>query len=195
LNKLLNFILLNILLSTAIFANTDSLEKVSLQLQWKHQFEFAGFYIAKEKGFYKEAGLDVEIKEFSNDVNVVADVCDGNSTFGTYYPSLVLEKSKGHDVVLLSAILQSSPHVLVSLKSSGIKSIQDFKNKKIMTHTGNLQTTAFTSMLKAGGVNLEEMIRLKHTFDIEDLLSRKIDVMIAYRCFKNKIFYIQSTFC
>jgi len=180
LNKLLNFILLNILLSTAIFANTDSLEKVSLQLQWKHQFEFAGFYIAKEKGFYKEAGLDVEIKEFSNDVNVVADVCDGNSTFGTYYPSLVLEKSKGHDVVLLSAILQSSPHVLVSLKSSGIKSIQDFKNKKIMTHTGTMQTTAFTSMLKAGGVNLEEMIRLKHTFDIEDLLRGKIDIMSAF---------------
>ncbi len=42
-----------------------ALEKVSLQLQWKYQFQFAGYIIAKEKGFYKDYGLEVELKEWS----------------------------------------------------------------------------------------------------------------------------------
>ena len=107
---------MNLLLSTALGANADSLEKVSLQLVWKHQFEFAGYYIAKEKGFYKDAGLSVEFKEFEYGMDVANDVYRGVSTFGVNYSSLVMEKSKGKDIVLLIAIFQSSPHVLFSLK-------------------------------------------------------------------------------
>lgn len=53
------FYLILILLSTFLNAN----EKVVLQLKWFHQFQFAGYYAAKEKGFYDEVGLDVQIKE------------------------------------------------------------------------------------------------------------------------------------
>ncbi len=190
LRKLINYIFLNILFSVALFANNASLEKVSLQLQWKHQFEFAGFYIAKEKGFYKEAGLDVEIKEFNSTVNVISDVADGVSTYGTNYPSMILEKTKGVELVLLSAILQSSPHVLISLKSSGIESIKDFKNKKIMTHVGDIQTTAFTSMLKSSGVNFDDMIVLPHSFNLDDLLTSNVDIMSAFA--SNELYILDS---
>ncbi|MBD3829761.1 MAG: ABC transporter substrate-binding protein, partial [Arcobacter sp.] len=61
-NKLIiRIFLLSFILSQTLFAN---LEKVSLQLEWKHQFEFAGFYTAIEKGYYNDVGLEVEIKEF-----------------------------------------------------------------------------------------------------------------------------------
>ena len=117
--------------SIYIFANEiNKLDKVSLQLQWKHQFEFAGFYIAKEKGFYKELGLDLEIKEYKLNVNIVDDIITQKTTFGTNYSSVVLDKFNGKNIVLLNAILQKSPHILISLKSSGIKSIKDFKNKR-----------------------------------------------------------------
>lgn len=55
-----------LLLSNLYANNSDfsNLEKIKLQLQWEHQFEFAGFYAAKEKGFYKDEGLDVEFIEF-----------------------------------------------------------------------------------------------------------------------------------
>ena len=49
---------------TTLYAQGQALEKVTLQLQWKHQFEFAGFYAAKEKGFFQDAGLDVTFVEF-----------------------------------------------------------------------------------------------------------------------------------
>ena len=60
--------LLFFIIFTNLFAiNEDSLnvQKIKLQLQWQHQFEFAGFYAAKEKGFYKDLGLDVDFIEFN----------------------------------------------------------------------------------------------------------------------------------
>ncbi|MCP4285522.1 MAG: ABC transporter substrate-binding protein, partial [Gammaproteobacteria bacterium] len=58
-------------LSPVSAGENEGLKKVSLQLQWKHQFEFAGFYAAKEKGFYREAGLNVTFREYSHGMNYV----------------------------------------------------------------------------------------------------------------------------
>ena len=125
------FILLLLLFFITDINASQNLEKVSLQLQWKHQFEFAGYYMAKERGFYRDAGLDVEIREFDESINIVEDVVNERATYGTNYSNLVQERSNGKEIVLLSAMMQSSPHALISLKSSGIKSIQDFKIEKL----------------------------------------------------------------
>ena len=61
--------------------NANSLQKTSIQLMWLDQFEFAGFYVAKEKGFYQELGLDVEIKKFDANINLTNEVLDGKSDF------------------------------------------------------------------------------------------------------------------
>ena len=179
-----------LLFATLLFSNTDQLEKVSVQLQWKHQFEFAGFYMAKEKGFYKKAGIDVELKEFDTSVDIVDDVNRGESTFGVYYPSLILDKTQGKDIVLLSAILQSSPHVLVSLKSSGIKSIKDFKGRKIMLSAGETETASFTSMLKSGDIYSSDMIKIPHSLNIEDLINKKTDLMSIF--ISNEIHFLDK---
>ncbi len=176
--KLIKYILIfTIFISTLV---AKDLKKVSLQLQWKHQFEFAGFYIAKEKGFYKDVGLDMEIKEFNFGTNTIKDVENEITTFGISYPTIILEKSKGADVVLLGSILQSSPHILVSLKSSGIKSIKDFKNKKIMINDNASKTASFISMLKSQDILLDDMVKVKHSFNIEDLINKKVDIITAF---------------
>jgi len=74
-------VLLYILLVTLYAQN---LQKVSLQLHWKYQFEFAGFIAAKEKGFYEEVGLDVTLKEYKYGINIVDDVLNHRSTYGIY---------------------------------------------------------------------------------------------------------------
>ena len=62
-------ILIFLIVNNFLFANqTDELKKVTLQLEWKHQFEFAGFYAAIEKGYYKDVGLELEIKEFQEGI-------------------------------------------------------------------------------------------------------------------------------
>ena len=71
---------------------------------WLDQFEFAGFYIAKEKGFYEKVGLDVEIKKYEPNINLTQKVLDKEADFGLNSSSILIDKSKGSDVVLLGAI-------------------------------------------------------------------------------------------
>lgn len=61
--------------------NATELKNVSLQLQWKHQFQFAGYYVAKEKGFYKDSGFNVNIKEFEFGMNVPNEIATKKSTY------------------------------------------------------------------------------------------------------------------
>ena len=79
-----NLIFFIFLSSFYLFASTNNNQKVSLQVNWKYQFEFAGFIAAKEKGFYNDIGLDVDIKEFDFGINVLDDVKSGKSTFVIY---------------------------------------------------------------------------------------------------------------
>ncbi|MEA3314669.1 MAG: ABC transporter substrate-binding protein, partial [Campylobacterota bacterium] len=84
---MLKYIIKNLILITIISSNLiadkGDFEKVSLQLQWKHQFQFAGYYIAKEKGFYKEEGLKVDIKEFYHGISPYDVVVSNEATYGT----------------------------------------------------------------------------------------------------------------
>ena len=95
---------------------------------WLDQFEFAGFYIAKEKGFYEKVGLDVELKKYNSDINVLDEVLNNRADFGTSSTSLIVDKSNGKELVLLGSIFQSSPLILLALKDSNLKYLEDIKN-------------------------------------------------------------------
>ncbi len=181
--------LLLLFLSILLIAKSD-LEKVSLQLLWKHQFEFAGFYIAKEKGFYEKEGLAVEIKEYKIGTQIVNDVLEGKSTFGVTYPSIVLDMAQDKKVTLLNALFQSSPHVLVTLKSSGIKSIKDFKNKKIMLEKTAIKSVPILAMLYANGIRADDLKFVQESFDILDLIDKKVDISSAY--LSNEIYELKK---
>ena len=77
----------NLLYALLIFFTTflNANEKVTLQLKWFHQFQFAGYYAAKEKGVYEEVGLDVEIKERYLKYNNIDEVINGNAQYGVHY--------------------------------------------------------------------------------------------------------------
>jgi len=179
--KTIKNMLMLLLLQLFVLSSANAMQKVSIELKWKHQFQFAGYYIAKEKGFYEEAGLDVEIREFKDGTNVIEDVLNSKSTFGVSYPNIILEKSAEKEIVLLYALYQSSPHVLVSLKSSHIETIKDFKNKKIMINKSAIQTASIISMLISRGVNLESLKVVTPSYDINSLIDSEVDITTAYR--------------
>ncbi len=161
---------------TTIKAN----ENLSLQLLWKNQFEFAGFYIAKEKGFYKDLGLDVEIKEYQFGVDIVNDVANQKSDIGIGRTSLILEKLNGKDISLLFSTFQSSPHVLIGKKRDDLQKIEDFKNKKIMYSDDLESIAAISAMMKVGNIKTADYIKLPHSFNIEDVINGKTDLMSVY---------------
>jgi len=99
-----------LLMLTPSFADET---KVTLELKWLHQFQFAGFYMAKEKGFYREAGLDVEILDGYMKDNY-ADVKSGAAEFGIGTSAIVIERSLGFGLVALGVVFQDSPIVWLS---------------------------------------------------------------------------------
>ena len=96
-------------------------EKVSLQLKWKHQFQFAGFYAALEQGFYKSAGLDVTLIEGGAGINFIETVVSGEAEYGVEMPDLLLRRVKGEPIVaLIRPLLRWPPK---SVESPLIKSM------------------------------------------------------------------------
>ncbi|WP_417332747.1 ABC transporter substrate-binding protein [Halarcobacter sp.] len=151
-----------------------------MQLQWKHQFEFAGFYMAKEKGFYKDIGLEVNINEWNHNINIIEDISSKKAQYAVARPTSLIDISKGKPIVYLAAIYQSSPLVLLAKKDSNIKEIKDFRNKKIMITKDHINDSSFTSMFFSQGLKLHNLNIVKHSFDVKDLISGKADLMASY---------------
>ena len=173
-------ILLLVLLVLTLFArhNENSLEKVSLQLHWKYQFEFAGFIAAKEKGFYKDAGLDVELREYADGIDIENDVLCGKATYGIYNSLVLLEYLRGEPVTLLSSYFKRAALVLVAKPE--IKSPKDLIGKKVMATTKADFKLNFGLYLKGYGIDIDEIKLVPHTYSIDDFAQGKIDAMTAF---------------
>lgn len=168
-------------LCVVVYADTSvSREKISVQLLWLDQFEFAGFYVAKEKGFYAEEGLDVEIKPFHHGLHIPQNVASGKTTYGIGYSSILIDRSDGLPIVALGALFQSSPLAIAVKKSSGIHSVNDLKHKKVMVTQDHKNDASIMAMLTSRGLSKNDFILLPHSFDINDLINGTTDGMLVY---------------
>ncbi|MFA6137042.1 MAG: ABC transporter substrate-binding protein [Sulfurimonas sp.] len=155
-----------------------ALQKVSLQLEWKHQFEFAGFYAAIEKGYYKDIGLELEIKEFSDGIAITNDVVDGKSTFGISSSSLILEKLQDKPIVLLASYFKQN--ALALLTKPDIKAPSDLKGKTIMAVPWEMEHTGLGVMLKDAGVDKKDYTLVNHDFTIDKFVNGKVDAISIF---------------
>lgn len=167
--------LLLLLLPIFLFA---SLEKVSVQMQWKHQFQFAGFYAAIEQGYYKDVGLELELREFNYDINPNQEVLSQRSTFGLSSSSLILDKINGDDVVLVASYFKQS--ALAIATSPEIKSLSDLKNKKIMVMKKELIGTSIGAMLEVNNLTTSDYTRVDHDFDGKKFINGEVDAMSLF---------------
>ncbi len=178
LNRLV--LLCGVLLITTLNAK-EPLEKVSLQLQWFDQFQFAGYYIAKEKGFYRDVGLDVTLKPYRARISSADEVVSQRATYGVGRSTLIIERSKGKPIVLLAAIFQVSPLVLLSLKRDDLLSTDDFNGKRLTTLPDSTASVAMQAMIASQGIDLSQMTLLEHSFNLNNLINGTTDLMSCYR--------------
>lgn len=170
-------------LFTSLEAYTDhnrshKLEKVSLQLHWKYQFEFAGFIAAKEKGFYKNAGLDVQLKEYQTGMNVVDEVLSGRAEYGVYNSSILLEYLKGKPIVLLASFFKRSALVLITKPS--IHSPKDLVGKTVMTSLVDDFALNFKRYLDDYGVKIDDITIVPQTYSVDEFAKGEVDAMTAF---------------
>ena len=155
-------------------------KEVTLQLPWKYQFQFAGYIIAKEKGFYKDIGLNVKLKEFDSTIDVIKELDENKIEYAVTRPTSMIDISKGKNLKYLATIFQSSPLVLLTDKSLNISSLSDLKNKRIMT-SGDLSTdVSLLSMMFSQGIKLEDLVIQEASFNTKDLLDKKTDLIASY---------------
>ncbi|MDP2197135.1 MAG: ABC transporter substrate-binding protein [Sulfurimicrobium sp.] len=162
-------------------AGTSSkpLAPVTMQLRWLHQFQFAGYYAALHKGFYREKGLDVTIVAGAPDRRPVEEVMAGRAQYGEANSELLFHYLKGDPLVALAAIFQHSPSVLLTRKDSGIRTPQDLIGKRIMM-VGGTEDVDFLAMLANEGVVSHKFEILPSSYDIQDLINGKTDAFNAY---------------
>jgi len=170
-----------ILLQTLLFARhggDERLQKVSLQLHWKYQFEFAGFIAAKEKGFYKDAGLDVTLKELSDNIDIEQEVLSGKATYGIYNSLILLDYLQGKPITLLASYFKRPALVLIT--SPNIKSPKDLAGKRIMTTSKKDFELNFGQYLKSYGVSTEDVTFVPDSFRVDEFVNKKVDALSAF---------------
>ncbi|WP_079436711.1 PAS domain S-box protein [Zoogloea sp. LCSB751] len=168
-----------VLFATQVLCGVSSAhgaEKVALQLKWQHGFQFAGYYVAKERGYYREAGLDVEIREAGPGVDAVEEVVAGRAEFGVGSSSLLLAHKAGKPVVALAVIQQHSPYVMITGTHSATDSIQDLLGKRVMLDPMADELLVY---LKREGVPIDAIQRQPYSFQITDLTTGKTDAISA----------------
>ncbi|MEZ8825406.1 EAL domain-containing protein [Vibrio amylolyticus] len=155
------------------------LEPVHLQLRWHHQYQFAGYYAAVEKGFYAEEGLDVILHAGDPDHQPISEVLSEQAQYAVGNSEILFERLKGQPLVALAAIFQHSPSVLITLKSSNINTVHDLIGKNVMLANQN-EDADFLTMFLNEGIALSQLNITPSSYRLDDLITGKTDAFNSY---------------
>ena len=174
------FLLLGIFsaLSCSVFAATPPAGTVRLQLKWRHQFQFAGYYAAKAQGYFREEGLDVRILEGTPGIDPCTLLLSGEAEFAVDSPAILIQRQEGQPLVALAAIFQHSPNVIMTVKGSRLDSPHDLRGRKVMLTPAT--DPECLAMLVSEGMDVKSVVQVPHSWNIDDLVSGRVDAMSAY---------------
>jgi NitT/TauT family transport system substrate-binding protein len=157
-------------------AADSGLKKVSFIPLWVDQAQFAGYMVAQEKGFYRDAGLDVDMLRGGPDAPPFAAIKKGKATFGVGWLSIGLaQRAMGLKVVNLAQIVQKSALMLIARKDGRIASVRDFGGKRVGLWPGLLGLQPAICFEKHGLT----VDRVPNYTSVSLFLERGVDAMSA----------------
>jgi NitT/TauT family transport system substrate-binding protein len=154
-------------------------DPLTLQLKWVTQAQFAGYYVAKDKGMYDEVGLDVTIKPGGPDINPSQVIAGGGADVVLdWMPSALATREKGVPLVNIAQVFQKSGMMLTCRKDTGISKPEDFKGKTLgVWFAGNeypfLSWMNHLGLGTSGGA--DGVTVLKQGFNVDPLLQKQAD--------------------
>jgi NitT/TauT family transport system substrate-binding protein len=159
---------------------TFGLDKITLQLKWLPQSQFAGYYLAAAKGYYKDEGLDVTILPGGSDIIPEQQVFNGVADIGvTWVSSLLKYQEKGWGFVEVAQPFQKSAMLLVSKAATGIKAPKDLKGKKVGSWFGGNEYELY-AMIEAAGLDKEKDLTLvQQDYTMDQVKSGAVDAASA----------------
>jgi NitT/TauT family transport system substrate-binding protein len=158
----------------------QNLTKVTLQSKWVVQSQFAGYYVAKAKGYYRQAGLDVTIRAGGPDILPEQVVLGRQAEFGiNWFPSLLQQRDTGNDLVNIAQVYARSGTTEVTFKSSGINTFKKMRGKKFGVWIFGNEFEQRAALVK-NGMNPDKDVQLvKQNFDMLAFLKGEIDAASA----------------
>jgi len=158
----------------------QGLTKVTLQSKWVVQSQFAGYYVAKDKGYYKQAGLDVTIKAGGPDISPEQVVLGRQAQFGiNWFPSLLTQRDTGQDLVNIAQVYARSGTTEVTWKDSGINTFRKMRGKKFGVWILGNEFEQRAALVKYGMDPAKDVTVVKQNFDMIPFLNREIDAASA----------------
>ncbi len=160
----------------------QDLKKVTVQLKWVAQAQFAGYYVALEKGFYKDMGLDVTIKPGGPDITPLQVLAGGAADFAVaWVPDGLAARDKGADFVNVAQVYTRSGMREVIWKDTGLKSVKEFKGKKIGVWCCGNQYELYAALVKNGMSpdNADDVTIVNQPFDMNLFLNSEVDAAAA----------------
>ncbi|MEI7606836.1 MAG: diguanylate cyclase [Rhodospirillaceae bacterium] len=137
----------------------DPPRHVRIQLKWTHQFQFAGYYAAVEKGWFREAGLDVDLVAGGPAIDPAKVVATGGAQFGVGNSSLIIDRDRGMPLVAVAAVFQHSPFILLARRTAKLNTPRDLVGRTVMVEEHASELIAY---LKREGVALGQINVVPH---------------------------------
>ena len=168
-----------VLLTVGLAFSAQAAEKVTIQLKWVTQAQFAGYYVAQDKGYYQSEGLDVTIKPGGPDIGTPQVLAGGGAdVIVDWMPSALASREKGVPLVNIAQIFKKSGMMLTCRKDSGIKSPSDFRGKTLgVWFYGNeypfLSWMSKLGIPTTGGSN--GVTVLKQGFNVDPILQKQAE--------------------
>jgi diguanylate cyclase (GGDEF)-like protein/PAS domain S-box-containing protein len=169
------FIIVQLLAASSLEGKES--ERIVLQLKWEHQFQFAGYYAAAAQGYYRDAGLDVEIraKAPGSKTNVAEEVLSGRVQYGVGSSSLLRDIANGDEIMILAAVFEHSPLVLICREEAQIRSPHQLNKKKIMLGTNEEYSIPLYALLRR-----EEISYKRLPYNFKAFEEGEADALSAY---------------
>ena len=157
----------------------NELEPVTLQLPWLTQAQFAGYYVALDKGWYQEEGIDLSIKPGGPDISPVDNVVNGFADFGvSLLPDVIVAIQNGQPVISIAQIQQSNGLLLLAKKSSGIETPQDFTGHSVGVWLGSWEAQ-FQALIQRENISAQDFDLVSQGFSMAPFLNDELDVASA----------------
>ncbi len=159
--------------------SSQTTDTIKLQLKWRNQFQFAGYYAAQIKGYYADQGLKVKILPGGPDISPVDNVAMKKADIGIFDPGILLKKNTVKDFVVLATIMQSSGYCIISLKEKNILKPADLIGKKVLV-SSDQGWSVFKAILLKEGLDPGKVNVIERKLDSEEITDNVADAVVTY---------------